>query len=440
MIMKTKKLLEILKTFKKKSRNYPGSTFDGLYNLLLKKDHLLVAFNLLKHSSSSIGASFEEYGANLDTNLSKLLDELITLSYKPLPAVESVYIKNGKKVKFMKSTINDKIVQKAVSLILDAIYSPNYIPTSFGYREGLGTSNAIEKILEMSEKIADGAIIKLDIKKHFDSINHKILLNILALRIKDENFFSLIKALLVQPIIPLDKSEPIANESIGLIPGSNLSPTLSNIFLDYVIDHWFEEKYSQSNPNNIIVRYADDIFIILDSYKMLGNVIDQTVVRLNDYDQGLNLFKTGDQPFGYRTDNNPASIKKLKDRNSFNVLGFKAYWKDLEQSTAKLCLKGIEKNQILIIAKIKDLISQFPRGISSFELIKRVREIVSGYLFHISITRDKIQLYEFAGQILSSFEEEYLSRDIDFPYQTLSYEVHEITDRIIATFDNGTLV
>jgi len=239
--------------------------------------------------------------------------------YKPLP-VKRVYIpKNEQEERPLGlPALEDKIVQKGISRILEAIYEADFLDCSYGFRPERNCHQAINAVDKTIMTKPINHIIDADIKGYFDSVSHKWMIEFLQVRIKDPSFLLLIRRFLKAGYF--EAGRIVATEQ-GTPQGGNLSPILSNIFLHYVLDLWFEKKVKPHTRGAChLVRYADD-FICMVRYTDDARRIEQALrERFAKFDLELHPVKTRVISFGRY------ERKNAKQQNrrayTFDFLGF----------------------------------------------------------------------------------------------------------------------
>lgn len=280
-------------------------------------------YSLGRDRASGIdGVSWKEYGKQLSENLENLVSRMKGKRYKPQP-VKRVYIPKNEHEKrpLGLPALEDKIVQKGVSRILEAIYEEDFLNCSYGFRPNRSCHqavNAVDKAI-MTKPIS--YVIEADIKSYFDNVSHEWMMKSLQVRIKDPSFLLLIRRFLKAGYV--EAGEIIATKQ-GTPQGGNLSPMLSNIFLHYVLDLWFERKVKPHTRGAChLVRYADD-FICMVRYKDDAQNIERALrERFAKFALELHPEKTRILSFG-RYEREKAK-RQNRRTNTFIFLGFTHY-------------------------------------------------------------------------------------------------------------------
>jgi group II intron reverse transcriptase/maturase len=265
------------------------------------------------------GVSWKEYGKQLDENLNNLVTRMKAKWYKPQP-VKRVYIPKNEHEKrpLGLPALEDKIVQKGISHILEAIYEADFLDCSYGFRPERNCHQAINAVDKTIMTKPINYVIEADIKGYFDNVSHKWMMEFLQVRIKDPSFLLLIRRFLKAGYF--EAGRIVATEQ-GTPQGGNLSPMLSNIFLHYVLDLWFEKKVKPLVKGACyLVRYADD-FICMVQYAGDAQRIEQALrERFAKFDLELHSKKTRVISFGrYEREN---AKRQNRRTNSFDFLGF----------------------------------------------------------------------------------------------------------------------
>jgi len=303
-----------------RARKEPRCQFISLAHLLNEGFLKGCYYSLGRDRAGGIdGVSWKEYGEHLDENLSHLVARMKAKRYHPQPA-KRVYIPKNEHEKrpLGLPALEDKIVQKGIARILEAIYEADFLDCSYGFRPERNCHQAINAVDKTIMTKPINYVIEADIKGYFDNVSHKWMMEFLQVRIKDPSFLLLIRRFLKAGYF--EAGRIVATEQ-GTPQGGNLSPILSNIFLHYVLDLWFEKKVkSHVRGAGHLVRYADD-FICMVQYADDAQRIEQALrERFAKFDLELHPEKTRVISFGrYERQNAQRQNRKT---NTFDFLGF----------------------------------------------------------------------------------------------------------------------
>lgn len=259
-----------------------------------------------------------EYGENLESNLQCLLERMKSASYRP-PPVKRVHIPKDDKGNTRPigiPTFEDKVLQRAVTMVLEAIYEQDFLDCSFGFRPKRSAHQAIEEIRRTLMERGGGWVLEVDIKAFFDTLDHAHLRTILDQRVSCWGVRRYIGRWLKAGVMEgLDLSFP----DEGTPQGGVISPLLANIYLHEVLDQWFEQTVKPRLKGRAqLVRYADDFVIIFTSHQDALKVQEVLPKRFAKYGLTLHEQKTRLVYFG-----RPAEGSKPE---TFDFLGFTHYW------------------------------------------------------------------------------------------------------------------
>ncbi len=306
-----------------RARKEPKLQFISLAHLLNERFLKECYYSLGRDRASGIdGVSWKEYGKELDENLANLVARMKVKRYKPQPA-KRVYIPKNEHERrpLGLPALEDKIVQKGIARILEAIYEADFLDCSYGFRPARNCHQAINAVDKTIMTKPIGYVIEADIKGYFDNVSHKWMMEFLQVRINDPSFLLLIRRFLKAGYF--EAGRIVATEH-GTPQGGNLSPILSNIFLHYVLDLWFEKKVKpQTRGACRLVRYADD-FICMVQYAGDAEHMEQSLrERFAKFDLELHPKKTRVISFGrYERQN---AKRQNRRANTFDFLGFTHY-------------------------------------------------------------------------------------------------------------------
>jgi group II intron reverse transcriptase/maturase len=268
------------------------------------------------------GITKEQYGQNLESNVSDLHQRLKTMRWRHQP-IRRVYIpkEKGKSRPIGISSLEDKIVQGALREILELIYEPLFKDCSYGFRKGRSQHDALRALNQVLYRGEGNYILELDVQSYFDSIDRELLKEMLRGRVVDGPLHRLIgKCLHVGVLEGEDYSEP----EEGTAQGSVLSPLLGNIYLHHVLDVWFEDEVKPRLRGRAhLFRYADDAVITFEREDDALRVREVITKRFERYGLKLHPEKTRVVQHKRPDRDKPGG----QGPGTFDFLGFTHYWR-----------------------------------------------------------------------------------------------------------------
>lgn len=260
--------------------------------------------------------SAKEYAANLDANLSGLHERLRSGRYKA-PPVRRVWIPkdDGKQRPLGIPTIEDKLVQRTVAMILEAVHEQDFLDCSYGFRPKRSAHAALQQLQDTIVMRRVGWVLDADIEDFFGTLDHEWLRKMVRHRVNDGSIDRLIGKWLHAGVL---EEGAISHPSSGSPQGGVISPVLANIYLHYVLDLWFEKRIKRSlRGEAYLFRYADDVVLCFEREEDARQVSELLRARLLKFGLRLNEQKTKLIRFG-RGAKGPGNGKT----ESFDFLGF----------------------------------------------------------------------------------------------------------------------
>jgi group II intron reverse transcriptase/maturase len=274
------------------------------------------------------GMTAESYEANLESNLQGLLERIKAVTYRA-PPVRRVHIPKGNSATETRPigipTLEDKVVQRAVVMVLEPIYEQDFYDCSYGFRPGRSAHQALEALWKQTMDSHGGWILEVDIRKFFDALDHAHLRSLLRHRVRDGVLTRLIGKWLRAGVL---EAGAVTYPHAGSPQGGVISPMLSNIFLHYVLDEWVEQVVKpRLRGKTFLIRYADDFVMGFTREQDARRVLTVLPQRLGKYGLGIHPEKTRLIAF-----QEPAKVAGGNDAGSgppagtFTLLGFTHYW------------------------------------------------------------------------------------------------------------------
>jgi RNA-directed DNA polymerase len=271
------------------------------------------------------GKTVAEYGCELEKNLEALIARAKSGSYKA-PPVKRVHIAkgDGKETRPIgMPTVEDKILQRAVVMLLEPIYERKFYDFSYGFRPGRSAHQALEAIWQGIGKTRTGWVLDVDIRAFFDTLDHGMLMEMLQKRVKDGVVLKLVAKWLKAGVM---EAGALSYPEAGTPQGGVISPILSNIYLHEVLDEWFEAAVKpRLQGRGFMVRYADDFVMGFECKEDAQRVMKALPGRFGRYGLKIHEGKTRLVRFGRLNDESDGENGSGKPE-TFDFLGFTHYW------------------------------------------------------------------------------------------------------------------
>jgi RNA-directed DNA polymerase len=271
----------------------------------------------------------EEYAGNLEVNLRSLLERAQSGSYVA-PPVRRVHIPKGDSSQRRPigiPTFEDKVLQRAVAMVLEAVYEQSFLDCSYGFRPGRSAHQALRVVQNQTVKMAGRLVLEIDIRKFFDTLDHRQLRDIVCQRVRDGVLLRLIGKWLNAGVM---EDGAIEYPEAGTPQGGVISPLLANIYLHEVLDDWFvRQVVPRLVGRAVLVRYADDVVIIFGNEQDARRVFDVLPKRFAKY--GLTLHPEKTRLVDFRRPDrralpSPDNGDMRSQPGTFDLLGFTHYW------------------------------------------------------------------------------------------------------------------
>lgn len=274
------------------------------------------------------GQTAASYQEKLEENLQSLLDRFKSGRYHA-PPVRRAYIPKGsdptKKRPIGMPTFEDKILQRAVAMVLEAVYEQDFLDCSYGFRPRRSAHQAIRRIWEGLMEMGGGCVLEADIQSFYDQLDHSQLRDFLDQRVRDGVIRRMLDKWLKAGVM---EGGTLSHPLAGTPQGGVISPLLSNIYLHEVLDTWFEAAVKPRLAGKaFLIRFADDFVLVFQRESDARRVLEVLPKRFGKYGLSLHPDKTRlvrfEQP---RPKAEAGATQRHEEPKSFDFLGFTHYW------------------------------------------------------------------------------------------------------------------
>jgi len=369
-----------------KARKELDLVFTSLYHHICDVDNLRDCYDSLDANKATgvDGVTKREYGRNLEENLQDLSSRLKRMGYRPAPKRRSYVPKPGseKGRPLGISNLEDKIVELATKRTLEQIYESVFLNSSYGYRPECSQHQCLDDLGRTIQQKRVNQVVEADIRSFFDTVNHDWMVRFLRHRIGDERVIRLIIRMLKSGI--MEGGLTRATEE-GTPQGSILSPLLSNIYLHYVLDLWFDRRVRrQSRGEAYYFRFADD-FLACFQYRDDAEAFRRRLPdRLEGFGLRLAEEKTRSIEFGrYARQNARGRGKKPEE---FTFLGFTHYCGKTRNGYFKLKRRTSRKKLGRSLCEFTEWARKARCVMRKGQMLRSARRRVVGYLNYYAIT------------------------------------------------------
>jgi RNA-directed DNA polymerase len=269
------------------------------------------------------GVTAADYEAKLEDNLRDLLDRIKSGRYHA-PPVRRAYIPkaDGSQRMLGIPSFEDKVAQRAVTMVLEAIYEQDFLSCSYGFRPGRSAHHALRNLRQAIWSKRLHWVLDIDIRKYFDSIPHTHLRAFLDKRVADGVIRRMIDKWLKAGAV---ENGLLHRTTEGSPQGGVISPCLSNVFLHYVLDEWFEtEVRPRLSGDCTLARYADDAVMAFANIDDAQRVLAVLGRRLGRF--GLTLHPDKTRLVDFRPKQTGSACHPNTEGTSFDFLGFTHVW------------------------------------------------------------------------------------------------------------------
>ncbi len=347
------------------------------------------------------GVTAEQYEQDLEGNLQSLLVRAKSGTYKA-PPVRRVHIPKGGSSTETRPlgipTLEDKLLQRAVVMLLEPIYEQDFLDCSYGFRPGRSAHQALKSFRNqtMSCRPKGGWVLEVDVRKFFDNLEHRHLRQFLQLRVRDGVLLRLIDKWLKAGVM---ENGNVSYPDSGSPQGGVVSPLISNVFLHYVLDLWFEQDVKpRMRQHAFLIRYADDFVIGFSDHRDAQRVMEVIPKRFGKY--GLTVHPTKTKLVRFF----PPSLRKVRNKppddrpGTLDLLGFTHYWARSRSGYWVVKLKTAADRFSRAVRSI-DQWCQGNRHLPIGEQHKKLNEKLRGHYAYYGVTGNSGSLTRFLHEV-----------------------------------------
>jgi group II intron reverse transcriptase/maturase len=375
-----------------------GLRFTALWHHVYNLDRLRGAYFSLKRNAAPgvDGETWRHYGESLEANLRKLAVGLKRGAYRAKP-VRRAYIPkaDGRQRPLGVTALEDKIVQRAVVEVLNAIYEADFLGFSYGFRPGRNPHNALDALDVGIMRKKVNWVLDADIRGFFDAIDHGWLMKFIEHRITDQRVLRHIKKWLNAGVIEDGKR---TQTEVGTPQGGSVSPLLANVYLHYVFDLWanqWRERHARGEV--ILVRFADDFTAGFQYREDAERFLEDLRERFRKFKLELHPEKTRLIEFGRYAAENRKRVGERKPE-SFDFLGFTHSCDETRNGKFIVLRQTMRKRVCAKLRELKDELRcrmHFPIP----EVGQWLRSVMLGHFQYYAVPRNQRKLGAFKYQV-----------------------------------------
>jgi len=369
-----------------KAGKEPKLCFTSIYHFVTDESNLHASYRDIEPGKAPgiDGVTKEGYGEDLGKNITDLAQRLARLGYRPAPVLRVYIPKPGsdKKRPLGIPCFEDKLVQKAVARVLEQIYEVDFLDCSYGYRPGRTCHQALDELGRTIQRKKVSYVVESDIRGFFDHVNHEWLIKFLGLRIGDKRVLRLIWRMLKGGV--MEDGLTHASEE-GTPQGGSLSPLLSNVYLHYVLDLWFERRFrKQCRGEAYYYRFADDFLACFQYREDAERFLAEMRERLGKFHLEAEATKTKLLKFGRFARGDAERAGKRPE--TFTFLGFTHYCGQTRQGVFKVKRRTSKKKFRAKLREMKAWLKETRCHQKAGALLRLAKAKLQGHLNYYAIT------------------------------------------------------
>lgn len=339
------------------------------------------------------GETAQAYAEDLEGNLARLLEAAKSGGYRA-PPVRRVWIPKGDGSKMRPigiPTFEDKVLQRAVAMLLEAIYEQEFVEGSYGFRPGRSAHQALSAVWQGLSRTGGGWVLEIDIQSYFDTLDHGHLRAFIKQRVRDGVICRLIDKWLKAGVMEEGR---LSYRDEGTPQGGVISPILSNLYLHYVLDTWFEaEVQPRLTGKGFLIRYADDAALVFTHEEDARRVLAVLPKRFARFGLTLHPEKTR------LVHSVPPEKREPGQEGSFDLLGFTHYWGKSQKGRWVLKRKTAKDRLSRALKRIKQW-SRTHRHEPLREQFDALSRKLQGHYGYYGIIGNRPSLYRYRMEVI----------------------------------------
>lgn len=372
-------------------------------------DALRCAFEQLnKRASSGIdGVTWQQYATRLDENLQSLHARLHRGAYRAKPSRRvNIPKADGRLRPLGVASLEDKIVQRALVEVMNAIYEEDFLGFSYGFRPKRSQHDALDALATAIQRKKVNWVLDADIRGYFDAIDHGRLMQFVAHRIADKRVLRLIQKWLSAGVM---EDGRWTESKEGTPQGATMSPLLANIYLHYVLDRWLHDwRKTRARGDVVVVRYADDFIVGFQYQTDAEAFLEKLRERLRDFSLELHPEKTRLVEFGRYAAERRQGRQEGKPE-TFNFLGFTHICAKTRQGKFQLARRTMKQRLRTKLQEVKSELRQRQHQPVSKQG-RYLRAVVAGYFRYHAVPTNSRALYTFRDEVQRMWRRTLLTR------------------------------
>lgn len=354
-------------------------------------------FALKKDAAPGVdGLAWRDYEADLERNLEDLHERVHRGAYRALPSRRQYIPKaDGRQRPIAICALEDKVVQRAVAVVLNAIYEEDFLGFSYGFRPKRSQHDALDALIVGITTTKVNWILEVDIRSFFDEVNRDWLVRFVEHRIADPRILRLIQKWLKAGVL---ENGVVTDSEKGTGQGTVISPLLANVYLHYSFDLWAERwRRREATGDMIIVRYADDIVVGFEHESDARRFWDAMRERLQKFSLSLHPDKTRLVEFGRFA----AANRRRRGLGKPETIGFLGFTLVCSKSRRGRFLLKRRSRRDRMQAKLKEVSNELRYRMhqSIPEQGKWLKQVVNGYFAYHAVPTNSAALVTFRGEI-----------------------------------------